>query len=159
MLESSASVERMRRKPDAALKIINESELGSAQIHFMLREAGKINKRQVEAMNAHLKLLLHAGLALLNMLLEADLIERHAAREFIQLQQRRIEAKEKTEINWPLTVTVSYNVALDRLYETLINLLKYDDGRIADEAMTIKFSEFEALSWCSTPASDRCRPV
>ena len=66
-------------------------------------------------MNALLKLVLHAGLALLNMLLEADLIASHAAREFIQLQQRRIEAKEKTEIVWPLNVTVADDAALERL--------------------------------------------
>ena len=57
----------------------------------------------------------HAGLALLNMLLVADLIAIHAAREFIQLQQRRIGSKEKTEIVWPLNVTVADNAAFERL--------------------------------------------
>ena len=79
-LESGASVERRRREAEAALEIINEPQRGSAPFHFVLRGAGGINKRRVEALNALLKLVPHAGLALLNMLLQADLIASHAAR-------------------------------------------------------------------------------
>ena len=53
---------------------------------------------------------------MLNMLLKAVLIASHAAREFIQ--QRRIVAKERTEIVWPLNVTISDDAALERLYRT-----------------------------------------
>ena len=93
-LESVASVERRRREAEAALEIINEPQRGSVPFNFVLRGAGAINKRRVEALDARLKLVPHGGLALLNMLLEADLIASHAAREIIQLQLRRIEAKE-----------------------------------------------------------------
>ena len=148
-LEFFASVERRLREAEAALEIINELHRGSAPFHFVLRGAGGINKRRVEALNARLKLVPHAGLALLNMLLEADLIASHAAREFIQLQQRRIEAKEKTEIVWPHNVTVADNAALERLYRTVMNLLNYDDGRIAEEAMAIGFPEFEYIELVS----------
>ena len=92
-LESGASVERRRRGADLALEIINEPKRGSAPFHFVLRGAGSVNKRRVKPLNALLKLVTHAGLPLLNMLLEADLIARHASREFIHLQQRRIAAK------------------------------------------------------------------
>ena len=115
----------------------------------MLRGAGGINKRRVEALNAFLKLVPHTGLALLNMLLEANLIASHAAREFRQFQQRPIEAKEKTEIVWPLNATVADDAELNQLYRTVMNLLNYDDGRIADEAMAIGFSEFEYIELVS----------
>ena len=45
-------------------------------------------------------------------------------------------------IVWPLNVTVADNAALERLYRTVMNLLNYDDGLIADEAMAIGFIEF-----------------
>ena len=144
-LESGASVGRWRREAKAALEIINEPQRWSAQFHFVLRGATGINKRRVEALNALLMLVPLASLALLNMLLEADLIASHAAREFIQIQQKRVKAKEKTEIVWPLNVTVADDAALDRIYQTVINLLNYNDGRIADEAMAIGFPEFEYI--------------
>ena len=148
-LESGASVERRRREAEAALEVINELQRGSAPFNFVFRGTGDINKRRVEALNALLKLVPHAGLTLLNMLLKSDLIASHAAREFIQLLQRRIEAKKKTKIVSPLNVTVSDDAALDRLHRTVINLLNYDDGRIADEAMTIGFPEFEYIELVS----------
>ena len=94
-LESGASVQRRRREAEAALEIINELHRGSAPFHFVWRGAGGINKRRVEALNALLKLVPHANLALLNMLLEADLIERHAAREFIQLKKEASKRKQR----------------------------------------------------------------
>ena len=111
----------------------------------MFRCASNINKRRVKALNVLLKLVPHAGLALLNMLLDAYLIASHAAREFIKLQQRRIEAKKKTVIVWLLNVMVADYAALERLYWTMIKLLNYDDGRIEDEAMAIEFPEFEYI--------------
>ena len=50
---------------------------------------------------------------------------------------------------WPLNVTVADDAALDRLYRTVMTLLNYDDGRIADEAMAIKFPEFEYIKLMS----------
>ena len=51
-LESGASVERRRREAEIALEIINEPQRGSAPFHFVLRGAGSVNKRRVEALNA-----------------------------------------------------------------------------------------------------------
>ena len=50
---------------------------------------------------------------------------------------------------WPLNVTVNDDAALDRLYRTVMNLLNYDDGRIADGAMAIGFPEFEYIELVS----------
>ena len=86
LLESGASVVRRRREAEATLEIINEPQRGSAPFHFVMRVSGGINKRTVETLNALLKLVPNAGLALLNMLLKVKLIANHAAREFIQLQ-------------------------------------------------------------------------
>ena len=72
------------------------------------------------------------------MLLEADLIEIHAAKKFIQLQQRRIASKEKTKIVWPLNVTIADNATHNRLHRTVINLLN-NDVDIVDDAMAHKF--------------------
>ena len=83
--EFRASVEGRRREAEAALEIINELQRGLAPFHFVLPGSGNVNKRRVGALNAFLKLVPHAGLALLNMLLEVDLIASHASRKFIQL--------------------------------------------------------------------------
>ena len=91
----------------------------------------------------------HGGLALLNMLLEADLIASHASREFIKLKQRRIAAKKKTKIVWPLNVTVADDGAHELLYRTVMNLLNYDDVRIADEAIALGFPELEYIELVS----------
>ena len=50
---------------------------------------------------------------------------------------------------WPLNVTIADDAALERLYRTVMNLLNYDDGRIADEAMAIGFPEFEYIELVS----------
>ena len=44
---------------------------------------------------------------------------------------------------------VAEDVALDRLYRMVMNLLNYNDGRIADEAMAIGFPEFENIELVS----------
>ena len=70
-------------------------QVGAVPFHAV--GVGSINKRRVEALNAFYKLVPHAGLALLNMLLKADLIASHASRKYIQLYKRRIAEKDKTE--------------------------------------------------------------
>ena len=39
-------------------------------------------------------------------------------------------------------MTVADNAALERIYRTVMNLLNYDDGQVADEAMAIGFPKF-----------------
>ena len=80
MLEFGALVERRLREVEVALEIINEPQRASALFHFVFRGAGGIDKRRVEALNAVLKLVPHACLVLLIMLLEANLIARYATR-------------------------------------------------------------------------------
>ena len=76
------------------------------------------------------------------MLLETDLIVINAAKKFIQLQQRRIGETDKTEIVWPLKVTIDDYATHNRLYRTVINLLNYDHVDIADEVMAHKIPVF-----------------
>ena len=59
----------MRRKAETALEIINELMREITPFHFLLRGAGSNFKRRVEALNAFLNLVQHAGLALLKMML------------------------------------------------------------------------------------------
>lgn len=106
-LESNASEDCRRRKADAALEIVKQPQRGSAPFLFVMRGASGIDNRRVEAINAQLKLMPHAGLALLKQLLKADLIAGYATKEFIQMQQRRIAASERSEKTWPLNVTVA----------------------------------------------------
>ena len=42
-------------------------------------------------------------------------------------------------------MTLADDAGLDRLFQRVINLLNYDDARIAEEAMAIKFPEFEYI--------------
>lgn len=74
ILESDALVKRRRRETEDALEMINKPQRGSALFYFVMRGAKGINKRRVDALNAFLKLILHAALALLKILLEADMI-------------------------------------------------------------------------------------
>ena len=46
-------------------------------------------------------------------------------------------------------MTVFDDAALERLYRTVMNLLNYDDGQIADKAMSIAIPEFEYIELIS----------
>ena len=87
----------------------------------------------------------HAGLALLGVLLEAEVIGAEIPREFSDRQRKRIAQRDRTEFVFALNVTAVEPGARTRLFNTQMAFLQFDDDRIALGAMLIVFSEFENI--------------
>ena len=87
----------------------------------------------------------HAGLALLGVLLEAEVIGAEIPREFSDRQRKRIAHRDRTDFMFALNVTAVEQGARTLLFNTLMAFLQFDDDRIALEAMFIEFPEFENI--------------
>ena len=144
-LEAGKPQERRRRKADRALEVYNEPRHGIAPFHFELRGVTNFDERRIGTINAMLRVCPHAGLALLSVLLEAEVIGPEIPREFSDRQRKRIAQRDRTEFVFALNVTAVEPGARTRLFNTLMAFLQFDDNRIALEAMFIEFPEFENI--------------
>ena len=144
-LEAGEPQERRRREADRALEVYNEPRHGSAPFHFELRNVTNFDERRIGTINAMLRVCPHAYLALLGVLLEAEVIGAEIPKEFSDRQRKCIPQRDRTEFVFALNVTDVKSGARTRLFNTLMAFLQFDDDRIALEEIFIKFPKFENI--------------
>ena len=94
--------------------------------------------------DALLRVCPHANLALFNMLLK-DVIKAKMPRKFCNLQQKRIEQRNRKNYALVLNVTAVEPAPRSRLLDALMTFQQIDDDRIVIEAMAIEFPEFDDI--------------
>ena len=92
-----------------------------------------------------MRLVPHAGLALLQMLIESDLIPHFATAEVCATQNARIVAQAKSEHAYGLNVVVYDDESRVMLRNTIDRFLLLDDEHISAIAATTGFPEFDFL--------------
>ena len=153
-LEAGEPQERRYREADRALEVYYEPRHGSGQFHFELRGVMNFDKRRISTINAILRVCPHASLALLGVLLEAEVIGDEIPQKLNDRQQKRIAQRDPTEFVFALNVTAVEPGARTRLFNTLMVVLQFDDDRIALEAMFIEFPESRTSRWSADTNSD-----
>ena len=123
----------------------NEPRHNSAPFHFELRGVTNFDKQRIGTINAMFQVCLHARLALLSVLLEAQVIVAEIPTKFRDRQRKRIAQSNRIEFVFALNVTAVEPGERTRLYNTLITFHQCNDDRIALEAMFIEFSEFKNI--------------
>ena len=139
-----STAERKRREADRVLKVYNELRQGSASFHLVLRGVTSLDYRRIMTIDALLRVCPHANLALLNMLLK-DVIKAKMPRKFCNLQQKRIEQRNRKNYALVLNVTAVEPAPRSRLLDALMTFQQIDDDRIVIEAMAIEFPEFDDI--------------
>ena len=144
-LEAGEPQERRRQDADRALEVYNEPRHGSAPFYFEPGGVTNFDERRIGEINAMLRVCPHASLALLGVLLKAEVIGAEIPREFSDRQRKRIAQRDRSKFGFALNVTAVVPGARTRLVNTLIALIQSDDDCIALEAMFNEFPEFDNI--------------
>ena len=144
-LESGYPRVRLHNELERALESYNEPHQGSAPFYFALRGATCIEDRKVGTINSLLRVCPHAGIALLVILTDEDLIGSEYINEVRVRQRCRIAERDRKEFAFMLNVTVIDPGQRERLTKVVLNFLQSDDEHIATTAMTTEFPEFDDI--------------
>ena len=144
-VQSSYFEVRAQRALNAAQDRLAAPVRGSAPFSFELCITGTINNGKVATANALMRLLPHPGLALLQMLIESDLIPHFATAEVCATQNARIVAQAKSEHAYGLNVVVYDDESRVMLRNTIDRFLLLDNEHISAIAATTGFPEFDFL--------------
>lgn len=95
--------------------------------------------------NRLIRLVQHAGVALLKRLIEAEVTGSEYPAELRKQQQKRIANRDRSKAVKPIIMSAVYSKKVARAAYALGDFLSLDYARIAAEAKTLRFSEFERI--------------
>ena len=118
---------------------------GTAPFRFQLVRESGLDRRRIDALNRLMELVPHVGLAVMDRLINADVMDANYPAELRNTQQHRIEQGDKELRVFMLNITLPDQAHHERAANALLDVLRLDDEGLADSVRAMQFPEFENL--------------
>ena len=135
----------MQRYGAGRLPRLKEPHRGTAPFHFALAELPGIDSRRVLVINRPYRLVPQAGLALLVCLVDVNLVNVGYKNDMRERQQRRIKAGDRNDFEFRVVMTAVTKMDVRRAVDAICDYLNWDDDRVAADAESLRFPEFEHI--------------
>ena len=121
---------------------LKEPRCGTAPFYFALALLPGVDSRRFLVTYRLCRFVPQAGLALLACFVDANLVNAGHQNKIRERQQRRLEAGDKSDLDFRVVMTAVTEMAVRRASNAIYDLINWDDNRVAAAAESLRFPEF-----------------